>query len=205
MPYTVFNGAICQVTVLQRLDAQVLLNIFHYQVEGVAAPVDGIATIDTLNTAFNALGGPFDKMTIVQSTDVAYQAILYQWIFPTRYAYIAYEPLTDGGVRIGSALPANVAASLNRQTDEAGPHERGSLHVSGISKTEVTGASIAQAYQADLQELLNVTLESYDLAEGLLKPVLFNRDTPLNSKRPTHGTVQPYTRVLRRRTVGVGE
>lgn len=204
MSYNVANGAILQATIVQRLEGQTVLNILHYVLQGVAGETDGPALIDTLNTAFNAAGGVVGELQNCQSSSLGYDRILYQWITPNRFAYRAYVPFNLTGNIEEAAAPVNVAAAVLRKTDAAGPTERGTLHVAGLPAGQLNGSFI----EVGLRDLLllfgDSTLAEQGPAETRLTPVLFHAANPLVSPEPESCLVQPYTRVMRRRTVGVG-
>lgn len=205
----VSEGAIFEVRINLSQSGQRLLNVLHYRLD-TEEPMDVLTVCDDMATAL--LG---DEET--DSIITAYQAFanvtldfLYidiQAIYPTRYAYRRYD-MNGAGLRVGDAMPQNVQLSITKRSWAAEVRSGGRMEVAGASTDDVVDGIIsvtATNLLTGLGTQLTLPLEIDGPVTSTVTPVIFNRTLPATSRVVEQFTVQPQSRVDRRRTVGRGK
>lgn len=203
MPYNVAPGAILQATVVQRMFDQTILNIYCYKFED-GASVDGLQLISAFDGVFNSIDGVIGGHAQAQCADLFYTDVLYQWIHPTRFAYLRLPPFADAGSVAGDALPQNVAAAIVRRTEMAGAEEHGVMHIAGMTTDDVLAGLLTTGALNKLNLLADRMKEVITVLAVGMEPVLFNRELPGSSRLISFADVKNTSRVIRRRTVGQG-
>lgn len=206
MPYTISTGAILEFTVRGAVQNQRMLTILHYRFKSGTTFTDGKQALDDFRTAWVTTTGKGALFKACISSEATVLEWRTQWIYPTRYVYQQSSFGGGAGSAGGECMPANVAAALNKRTELAGRHNRGTTHMWGVDRGfvaggELNGAAIAaySAFGASLET--NVTLTTGQVFE----PIIYNRATPNLSAVITQTNIQLTTRTERRRTLGVGE
>lgn len=202
--YTVDNGAILEAVVSYQFAAQQCLNVSHWKFGTDAGAVDGVAAINEFDGLFNAGLGYVRKLANCMHVNAIIQQVSYQWIFPTRYAYRTKAPTVGVGQIAGAALPPNVALALERFNDNTTRHDRGEMHIGAVPGIFVDNGSVTGAAQLNFDELITKATSVIVGFGTTYTPILFNRAAPAQSKVVLAGRLRQTSRVLRRRTVGVG-
>lgn len=208
--FEVGDNAIVEVRVVQRLYGQRLLNVFHYlwDIPLGTGTFPGWPLYAELDEGFNQdVNSVISKMVAVQSDDVTYEAVQYQFVHPVRQIYRSFPPSFEIG---GIATPAgvsNTAASITLRTDLSGVTRNGRKQLGGIPTTSIEEGRITAAVRPDfvaLAERMMVDLPTATPA-GVFRPIVYHRSFPQNSKRVVDFIVQSTVRDQRTRTVGQGE
>jgi len=207
MSYEVDSGAILEITIRGTLAGQTTLTLFHYRLTVLTAQ-DGLAAIDATNAAFNTAlpSSMLGAYTDCQSNQQSIDQIVYQWIYPTRYARVIKTPAILTGAIDAAALPPGSAAAFTKRTDFAGPHSHGTLHLPGaplqFANEGVWDPAEAATAFLGLIALMNDVLPSS--GAGDMTPIIFTRIIPANSQVITSASYMPEIRTMKRRVVGRG-
>lgn len=207
-------GAILELSLVGRHAAQKTLNVLHYGISDMTGgpTVDGdLITDSLLNTYWNNLGpgGILGKYLSCISDDFTLERIRTQWIHPTRYSFTEIVPEEQIGAVVDPALPPNVSAVLGKRNESVGRHNRGSIHLPAVPSSWVENGLLTTASLAPHQELILMLKNSLNVTVGsgtaTLRPLIFNQTTPADSAGVSEMVAMPTIRIVRRRTVGVGE
>lgn len=204
------TGAILEVAIVGDLFGSRTMTLLHYralQIEGQRDWNLDLPGFDVeFRTATDSLVSNYQDVT---SEDWKMAYVRYQLIYPVRYAHNVFLTTGETGTLAEPSLPANVSAVLNKKNDETGPHNRGQVHMPGLTIPSVADGALtpgAIALYTNLADKLNDTINQAQLPAppGTWQPCIFNRTAPIASKEFTSVTIEPTVRVMRRRTLGVG-
>jgi hypothetical protein len=192
------------------LNGQQVLLTHHYVITAVTgtAPTVQLGTTSII-TAINGAAGLVQKLADTYSNDVLLMSIYAQKIWPIRYVRFSGTPSLDTGSVSGDALPQNVAHAITLRSEFIGADGRGTKHIGGVPSTWSVGGQMTEtaydAYAALADELVD-TLTVAVLGGGqlTLKPIAYHRATPSVSALVDNWIISRTTRVMRRRTVGLG-
>lgn len=204
MAYPIPNGGVVEIVANQRLAGQVILNIFHYKAEGTVtdAKPELIELLDVVNSAGgNSIA---EKMAQAQGLGLTYDSWTVQLISPTRYLKMAKAPAYAGAEGEGTSMPPNVAAVLTKKAEVSGRHGIGNMHLGGVPKEQAVNGSWTAEYMLLLQALAATLPESITTTTITWRPVLIQRAQISSSVRFVEVQPQKTTRIMRRRTVGLG-
>lgn len=204
MPYQVDSGAVLQITLVQSMFQQTIVNSFHYLLGESGGPVDGIATADAFVDAWENPNGIHPALALCQTQELKYVGILAQWISPIRYAYLFTLPAITQGNHIGAPEPPNVAAAVLCRNELAGDSSKGVKHVAGVPQSANNQGSLTPAYRATLNSFALTLITDFNVNGKTLSPILFRKAGPALGKRIDFADALETLRVIRRRTVGVG-
>lgn len=206
---------IVQVTMRNTLFNQRLLNTFHYRVSLVNAPVSYENAIVGLDGQIRITNGLMDKYLACLQDDVTLDEIWYQKVSPVRL-YVQKKPVGSVGDRVGASNTANLAGFIERRTATATKRSIGGVHIPVAAGAGSTVAGILTAgMKAVLDQLAGQMLSAFTTNTGFIgwTPVLFGPFRPAKGDKPAVPehyedliATEAYTttRVMRRRTVGVG-
>lgn len=209
MPRVLTDGAILEVTLVGDLNGSTSLNILHYRAEGVTGSPDFTSQAQEFFDSLNALGGLLERYKDCISDDWFSREVRLQLISPVRYSYQTFL-WTGTGTEAQPALPPNDSIMLIKRNVLTGRRNRGSLHLPGVPVTFVAEGRITTAASLVVNNLGDVMVEAITGVATppnpahLFVPVIFNKDNPIVSPRFDSATAQFTSRVMRRRTVGLG-
>jgi len=201
-----------KVVIRQRLYNQRLLNVLWYRVSDAGgAPPDRWQMQIAVANQMGILDGVIDKMIAAQTDDLLIQAVtVSSYRTPLdRKPYGEVNIGINGSVAV-AAGDANTAASIEKRANVPIPgHPRygiGRFQLGGIPADQYTAGLFEAPYQITLQELADVLTESFVVLGVTFVPVLVNTDGASFVLSDIFGAAAKDTvRVMRRRTVGVGE
>jgi len=198
------------VTFKGRLFSQRIINTFYYSVFQIA-PVDVTrwSAYSKLRDALSGAGGVKEKFLACCGPQYELEAMRLQVLRPERYAY---REFAEGavGTHAGQADTANLAASIERRCELAQRHGVGRLQIAGTPTGQENAGTWAPAYMTILNTLATEMTQDV-LSPDLIgwHPSLAYNDglvPPTWTSSPVIGAEAKNTiRVMRRRTVGVGE
>lgn len=193
---------IYQLTIIQRLQTQVVENVLHYK---VTVDADG----DTLEGALHAYAATYfmPLAGASQSSDLTYQKSRAQKIWPLPARVASEEVMYGNGLIELQSLPAEVAAVVTKQSILAGRRYRGRIYIAGIPSTLVLQVSGLwnDSLVATLQTL-GVSLARDVTAVGVpgtLRPIIYHRADHTNTEI-ANCLARDVPRVQRRRQIGRG-
>lgn len=207
MPYVLGANTVLAVTMRGKHELQDVMTVLHYRLKSPSSLPDGVAAINAFWTVFSQAGKPFETWRSCLSEMVANIHTQIQSIDPIRFAYVNKIKVgADSGSVAGDAYPVNTAAAITKRTLNAGRDQVGTIHMPGVPIGGVVNGALTVGQKAlydlfGVQVLGTITTVAPD-AEWV--PVLFHRSSPGISPIIEETTTQPFARVMRRRTVGVG-
>lgn len=205
MPYVVAPGSIMNITFQGFLHGQEVMTSMHYFLSSEAGE-DGGNAIGEARVVVNTVGTGLYRLWLnCMSNQVIDIAQFFQWITPTRFAYQTFEAaLRTGSIDEEAQIP-NIAQVVTRRGELAGRHNVSNLHLPGLPTGRVDSGFLTNAQLTELQAFVTKSCEVIPLASGaVLKACAFNRAAPASSALLVQGYVQPTSREMRRRTVGLG-
>lgn len=205
MAYTVPTSSIMEVTCELQHNLQTVMSVFHFKLTSGGSITDGSAALLAMSNAMQAGGGLWLNWVSAISDDLSNGMIYCQWIFPTRYSLRSFVPAVASGQVAITSFPQNLAVSITKMSDFGTRRGRGTLHMPGVPNTWVDGGELSAAGLAGYVAIRDDLNDTVVLATGhTLTPVIYNRSAPGDSITITDALLQPTSRVMRRRTVGVG-
>lgn len=203
------NNDLLQYTVRYRCAEQVMMNTAYYlYTDSLAGNDDYIVTANAWLTAKEVAGGFIEDLKDLLNTQTTIIDHRVQLISPTRLVPVI-STLNALGESVGTSMPTNVAATFTRRTNFATRKGIGSWHQPAQTVTDLLNPGrFTDTYLNALYSLLNEHIQgtfSPGASFGTLKNVLWSRATPLSFLEIRSYDIQATPRVMRRRTVGVGQ
>ena len=131
-----------------------------------------------------------------------------QVVFPNRSAYVSYFPAAGTvGTNANSATVSNDAAAITRRTAIAGRNQTSTLKIGPAPDAVSVAGRLTDAYRTILATLAGSTLVlvTGPVSTAQMVPVILNKDGVAAGRLLRSYRVGIYSRVNRRRTVGIGE
>lgn len=203
-------GSIIEATVLGNLNGQRIMSVFHYRVTVESTIIDPALEIVDFNESWFDPAVPlgFAQLysgSVPENHNITQSAA--QVVAPLRRARVT-QNVTLTGARAAAAVP-NTAVVITKRTAFAGRDQIGSVHLPLDPATDAAGGFVDAALKSVLEAfaagmLLDVTGTA---GGGVYTPVIWHRDAaaPDDFDTVTNTVVQDTTRVMRRRTVGLGQ
>lgn len=187
---------------------QRLLNTFKYRLDTLPVAASTKQVCDAANTALQTINNLKDKYLNAVPTQVLLNNIVIQTIYPTRARREVYA-LSQSGLWLGAAIVANTAISIERFGETATRHSIGRVQLPASNQSVDVNNGVLQAagYITALNNFKTQMLAQLMLAApvGTLTPVLVRSPVDGNYEYLNGTTLQLTSRVMRRRTVGVGK
>ena len=203
-------GQIIETQLLGSLAGQRTRNVLHWVVESVTGPAIDMAAFSAgFDARLRAAGQLYDRIRQFAPNNLDLSTRTFQQIWPTRYIK---ETIVSAytGANVSPAQTANVAGVVTKFGEIARRKDIGSLHVvaPGLSPGATNGS-----FDAANQTLLNAialtikadVLFTVTTTDFVLAPVIYHRTDPGNPTPLFTAAARSTVRVMRRRTVGVGE
>lgn len=186
---------------------QILRNQFHWRLEGNTNNRNIDVVCAALNTKHNEALGLFQTIDGLRDSLCNHLDTSIQMISPSRYAGVGFTRNTNGNVVNTGMDITNVAAVLTRRSVVATRRGVSSLHIPlGVDDTTIDAGVLSATTLTALGVIGNAILNTGNLGDGIsVRPVIYHRGaTPLYDYVETF-IAQPQVRIMRRRTVGLGE
>jgi hypothetical protein len=203
--YPISPNDVCEVTITAVLANQIVFWTHHYKYIDATVIADGNAELGLLTTALRTTSAVYTKLKGLQTSDVAYQEMRTQIVFPARRPYHSFDLRPDAGTKAPPTAPPNVACFINKQSSIVGRGRHGGWHICGVDLASISAGIMDPAYIA----LANVAAGLWNTdvlttSGSHWHPVIFNPRNP-TPQADIFGTFTERTsRIERRRTVGVG-
>jgi len=195
------------VTADMRLFGQRLLNTWCYYVANQSNSTTSWSTvIGELFTIHTAALGLIQNLVDVLPGNCQIQTVNYQVIHPTRYA-VDKRTFVQAGDLADATIP-NCAAVITRRGDLGSRDNVSALHVPlGADALNVSSGLLETDYLTAIGNLVASCSAGVTTTTGtqVLRPIIFHRSAPTVITPITDAFVQDTSRVMRRRTVRVGE
>jgi len=206
MAYTF--GDIVEVSWLQEMFSQVIMNIQHYRVVSSGSSSSDVADNQTFADHLAALTGGAELIGIWSDplgAEWILRDVRAQKIDPVRSAY-ANAAINQSGQGGAGADVTNTAVVVSKRGGSGTRRAQGSIHFAGWIPTFFTGGEIqagVETWWASLQPLWAAT-QNVVTGSISLQPVIYNPGATPNFQTVAFWTLQDTVRVMRRRTVRVG-
>lgn len=200
-----------KVTINQRLYGQRVMNVLWYYIVTDPPPaVDRWQAQIALANQLNAANGVIPTMLQMQTEDLTMQSVRVQ-SFRGIAERLPYSEIvvTDPGVIVTPAGDANTALSIEKRAIASPTAPRqgiGRMQVAGIPQGNYSGGVFTAGYMVLAQALADELTESITALGITWNPCLVTWGPATISAHDLFGAIAKDTvRVMRRRTVGVGE
>ncbi|PSM54836.1 hypothetical protein C4L39_26140 [Clostridium diolis] len=206
MAYPLNLNDIVSVTLEARLYGQQVMSVLHYEVIGPLTTEDGAAALDAFAVAINAVDGLQRLWAQCQTLNSEVMLLHLQKVASNRFARRTYAGGLAQGSVAGQSMPANVAAAITKRGETANRHNVGTIHMPGVPASWVTNGLLNED-AVEAYGLFALEMKSEQAPAGtdvIFSPVMFNRAAPLTSQTVVDTALKIPTRVMRRRTVGLG-
>lgn len=200
-------GTIIEVGLQGKLFEQRVLNVMHYEVIQVSTTVDYLDEMGQLAGVFGDIGvGSFGAAYLAcMPTGYTWDYVTTQSVFPTRLKKVQIG-IGEPGVA-GATTTANVSQSVTTTTIKAGRDQVGGRRLPLATSQSASGQLTVEAFGnlGLLADQMETTIEE-PVGGGRYRPVIFHRNPAANPRfdRIIEVLPQRTTRVVRRRTVGLG-
>jgi len=200
-------GAILEVTYLGRLLNQLTMNVRHYYVAAQSTTPGFTDEIENILGYFSGggIGALLPAYLQALPENLTVQQVSVQVVRPDRLRRQS-NTINQGGLGPETAV-SNVQASITFTTRLSGRDQQGGMRVPA-SPANAEAGNWSAAYQTDLTTLAARLSESFTEpdGDGIYQPCVFHRTkaAPNDHTDIVAFIIQPTTRVIRRRTLGVG-
>lgn len=208
MAFPVNVGNLLQLRINTTVVGQRCLNVLHYIITTEGSSTDGDTVLDDLLSAASAAGQIVDAVTEFMAPNCTIDYADLQVIFPDRFRSVRRTYNAPGGGLDGTCTTANVAVVITKRVDQAFKNAGGSLHLAGVGEEGyanglLIGDTLTQG--AAVRDAIDNTLTG-PVTGTVITPVIARIVTPVATTRIiTSALLQPEVRIMRRRTVGVGQ
>jgi len=199
-------GDIVQISLRGRHAGQRILSIFHYQtLVASSAPSTEDALLLVAQQFDAGTNNPTLAMLACLPATYTLESVRAQRVYPVRSIYVdaasGLPGLTDGNTS------PNWAVAITRRGPNGGRKYVSTLRLGPITADDQFFGLLSPAFKEKLEVVATRMKQVYSLSlDGWeARPIIYNKSTPGLSLGIVATTVQPETRVMRRRTVGLGE
>lgn len=190
------------------LISQRVINTFTFIANPVTDPHAWDIAIDELHATITGPGSLRELFLDCVPNNYTLDEIRYQVLRPIRLAQVIKPQVAQSGNVGASALVPNNAVVIERRGDLARRADVGAVHLPAPQDVLlVNGGLITPAYKTILQAFANQMKTSYATNFGgvVLRPTVYHLNIATSITYVTQTVVQETARVMRRRTVGLGE
>lgn len=201
-------NSIVQISYEMRMYNQRMLTTLHYRVAVPSSTIIIADEMEDLAERFRTNGANdiFTAFAKVIPIQVSIQNVVAQPIYPVRYRRVVLD-ISGTGQGEGSTVP-NVQAALTFYTIFSGRNQVGGVRIPAppVEAEQGVWNVLYKNFLNDLADKLT-TFVSVTAGGGSYTPVVYHRSPNANPKYTdlAGGFAQDTSRVMRRRTVGVGE
>jgi len=209
MPIPVLDGMVIEVTLVGRHQAQTVLTVLHYKATVPPAVFQDFAPLeDQVLDHLLITGGVVKSYLDAMSEEYEQSTIRIQPISPVRYAFFDHPQTASAGTVAAPAFPPNVSCVIVKRNELTGRHNRGSVHMPAVPLTFIDGGVITTGARVAYAALGDALTIPFTISGGGgdtdWNPVIFRKANPPLSEVFTACSPQETSRIMRRRTLGVG-
>lgn len=206
MAYGIDQYAQMIFTIKGTLYGQTVMNTMRYRYTSPTPIINGQAALGEFIAEAATGGGLYELWRDCVSTSVINIELWAQWIWPARYHKVVQFPVLSTGAWPSFALPANSAMVVSRGPDLAIQGKVSNLHLPGVGSSSQTDGVLGVPVKLKLELFAQRSIEFILTASGWkFEPIVAPRLMPdVDWLYLTNNQVNPYVRVMRRRTVGLG-
>lgn len=203
-------GDIIQVSIASTYAEQRVLLVTTWRVNDLAAPGEYLVDMQSIANHFGstAAGKPLVSYLAVLPTNLTVNFARAQRIYSPRSAFVD-QTVDEPGTWAAVASTGNLAAAVTRKTSNAGRSQQSVSHIGPLPDSTYVAGSLTAPYFAALETFALEWLEEQVIPGGSgieLMPVVFHANEAVpNADDLVTSFINPRSRTMRRRTVGVGE
>ena len=210
MAYTYPNaavGAIILTSLRYQWCGQILRNQFHWRLEQNTNNRSIEQLYDALQVKLSAANELYDKLKVDRAAECVLLDAAHQYIRPARFAGKGYTMNQAGSRTEDNMSITQICAVLTRRAVVATRRGVSALHMPVAVNTLVVDAGVlSAASQTNVGAVGNAILNTASLGDGMsVRPVIYHRGATPEFDYIETFIVQPQVRIVRRRTVGLGE
>lgn len=190
-----------------RVLGQRTVNTLHYRITTASTNANTLAALSSWGLAYST--GPVSPtlpLLAAMPQNWVLEQIRVQRVYPVRSAYIDFQDGRPGQIAV-DAETTNINATITKRTPSGTRNGIGSFHAPAMPADGFLNGQLTAAYDvltnAYAVRFINPFTDAVELTQGT--PIVYNRAFPGLSWDLTSTIVQQTLRVMRRRTVGVGE
>lgn len=204
VPYEIAPNSVVEIAAEYVLNGQQNIALFHYAYVDTDVISDGYEALGqillTLSDDMDFMAN-FGACLSSDAGDVTFSA---QWIYPVRWAYRVFGTLiTPSGP--ANAAPQNVAAAITKRGTIATRDAIGTTHMGAVPREWLVNGFVVQPVGEPYTAFADlIPLDLVDGTEVKYAPILYKRSAPEESIFIAEAFVQQTSRIMRRRTVGLG-
>jgi len=199
---------IVQMTVMGEKDSQTILNVFYFRctvAPSTGTPADNISNL--LNQLWEVDVGAWEiAWTAVMPGDYNLRGVRGQKINAPRGAYVEQLLIDNGEIVVNPSQTPNLAWVFVKQSEDGGRRGKGTTHMLIPSTDWYENGELTIDGATERLNLTSLVPNTVVVtAGGTYEPIIYHPNFSPNFSRITHCTIKQEVRVMRRRTVRVGE
>jgi hypothetical protein len=206
-PPEVLQNDTLEVTIVQELNGQAILNVLHYKVNEASNNPSIEEVADGFYTAWVATEKLLNRLWALQSQDLKYLGLRVQTVSPERKAYWFKKAVDSDGPSNGAdALPVNVTAVITKRASKVGRKYHGDVFIAGLGVDAIEKSLWLDTTYTELEQLADTLKEDVIFSGIDANPIIYHGDTAEATNDDFVMAAVPHreSRVMRRRTVGLG-
>lgn len=209
MSYSITLGDIIEIRLGYVISGQRLLNVLHYRVsaEGSIPITNGALWMQATATFFhNDAACIVQKMLQRTTNEVSFNLTQAQKILPVRYRAAAATSAQLGDIDPPTAAQ-NLSRVITKFTQNSGRGETGSFHMAGFPASDYENGQFTNAVILGDSQLADALQANFTPVadQATISPIILSR-RDVGVYGNIIGVIQQKSvRVMRRRTVGVGQ
>jgi len=186
---------------------QILRNQFHWRLEQNTNNRNIDVVCAAFETELNKTAGLYKTIDLLRDGSCVHLDSGHQMISPSRYAGVGFARNQNGSVLNLGLDITQTSAVLTRRAVIATRRGVSSLHIPlGVDDTTIDAGVLSAAALTNLGAIGNVILNTASLGDGIsVRPVIYHRGFAPEYHYVETFIAQPQVRIVRRRTVGLGE
>ena len=200
-------GAIFLTSLRYQWAGQILRNQFHWRLETNTNSRTIEQVYDALQVKLSAANELYAKLKVDRAVECVLLDAAHQQIRPSRFAGKGYT-MTQAGDRVEDNMSiTQICAVLTRRSVVATRRGVSSLHMPvAVNTLVIDNGVLSAAAQTNVGAVGNAILNTTSLGDGMsVRAVIYHRGAVPEYDYIETFIVQPQVRIVRRRTVGLGE
>jgi hypothetical protein len=201
------GGDILQVSFRGLVYGQRMITILHYRAEEFSTTTELQQTyIQTAAQLQGGAGTPHQEYMDCLASSYTNAQMRVQKIYPTRMIHRTFTAATVIGQVSGAALSPGTSGSITKRGEVANRHSIGGVRMPAVPLAWSVDGMLSATGTVQYADFASTLTQLLTLTGGLvLKPIIFNRTTPVDSQSITTLIVQDTIRTMSRRVLRRGE
>jgi hypothetical protein len=204
--YSLAPNDVCMCQMFSTYLGEQIIYTFHYYLSDATGYPDGPAAIRSLANKFFEMTWT-NNLKVFTNGFFTFQYVKVQIVHPTLRVFEDVIVNENGQHATGDPLPPNTAFTIARRGSIAGRGRNSSLHLAGWSTDQLDTGGIDDGVIVQLNGLASAMVNELTTVVGptTWKPIIWGKLYPTARNELRSAAANPYVRVQRRRTVGLGK